>query len=71
MLEENYELALRNFLRAYEMDSSSANINYNVGVCYLKSSNEKAKAESYLTKAVAKTDKNYKMDDPNEKRRLH
>lgn len=67
MLEENYELALRNFLRAYEMDSSSANINYNVGVCYLKSSNEKTKAESYLTKAVAKTDKNYKMDDPNEK----
>ena len=67
MLEENYDLALRNFLRAYEMDSSSANINYNVGVCYLKSANEKAKAESYLTKAVAKIDKNYKMDDPSEK----
>lgn len=67
MLEENYDLALRNFLRAYEMDSSSANINYNVGVCYLKSANDKAKAESYLTKAVAKIDKNYKMDDPSEK----
>ena len=67
MLEENYELALRNFLRAYEMDSSSANINYNVGVCFLKSSNDKAKAETYLTKAVAKIEKNYKMDDPNEK----
>lgn len=67
MLEENYDLALRNFLRAYEMDSSSANINYNVGACYLKSANDKAKAESYLTKAVAKIDKNYKMDDPSEK----
>lgn len=67
MLEENYDLALRNFLRAYEMDSSSANINYNVGVCYLKSANEKAKAEYYLTKAVTKIDKNYKMDDANEK----
>lgn len=67
MLEENYDLALRNFLRAYEMDSSSANINYNVGVCYLKSANEKAKAESYLAKAIAKIDKNYKMDDPSEK----
>jgi len=67
MLEENYDLALRNFLRAYEMDSSSANINYNVGVCFLKSANEKAKAEGYLSKAVGKIDKNYKMDDPSEK----
>jgi hypothetical protein len=67
MLEENYNLALRNFLRAYEMDSSSANINYNMGVCYLKSANEKAKAENYLSKAIAKIDKNYKMDDPGEK----
>ena len=67
MLEENYELALRNFLRAYEMDSSSANINYNVGVCYLKSANDKAKAEHFLTKAVTKIEKNYKMDDPSEK----
>lgn len=67
MLEENYDLALRNFLRAYEMDSSSANINYNVGLCYLKSANEKSKAETYLSKAIAKIDKNYKMDDANEK----
>jgi hypothetical protein len=67
MLEENYDMALRNFLRAYEMDSSSANINYNVGVCYLKSANEKAKAEAYLAKAVTAVDKNYKMDDANEK----
>lgn len=67
MLEENYDMALKNFLRAYEMDSTSANINYNVGVCYLKSSNEKYKAETFLQRAVTKVDKNYKMDDPSEK----
>ncbi|HWY10922.1 MAG TPA: hypothetical protein VN026_06345 [Bacteroidia bacterium] len=67
MLEENYDLALKNFQRAYEMDSSSANINYNIGVCLLKSSNEKAKAEIFLSRAITKIVKNYKMDDPTEK----
>lgn len=67
MLEENYDLALKNFQRAYEMDSSSANINYNVGVCLLKSSNEKSRAETFLARTVGKITKNYKMDDPTEK----
>ena len=54
MLEENYDLALRNFLRAYEMDSTNSNINYNVGVCYLKSANEKAKAEAYCSGSICR-----------------
>ncbi len=66
-LEENYDLALKNFVRAYELDSSSANINYNLGVCYLKSYSKKIQAESYLAKAVTNIVKTYKMDDPNEK----
>ena len=32
--EENYDLALKNFLQAYKLDSSSANINFNVGLMY-------------------------------------
>ena len=66
-LEENYDLALKNFVRAYELDSSSANINYNLGVCYLKSYSQKIKAEYYLSKAITNIVKTYKMDDPNEK----
>lgn len=67
LLEENYELALRNFLKAYEIDSSSANINYNVGLCYLKSAIHKADAEAKLAKAINSISKHYKMDDHTEK----
>ncbi len=66
-LEENYDVALVNFLKAYELDSSSANINYNVGVCYLKSPTQKNKAERFLTKAVAHVDSKYRIDDATEK----
>lgn len=67
LLEENYEMALRNFLKAYELDSSSCNINYNVGLCYLKSLTHKADAEAKLAKAVKSISKHYKMDDHTEK----
>lgn len=67
LLEENYEMALKNFLRAYELDSSSANINYNVGLCYLKSAIHKADAEAKLAKAVKSITKHYRMDDHTEK----
>lgn len=67
LLEENYEVALRNFLKAYEIDSSSANINYNVGLCYLKSLTHKADAEAKLAKAIKSVSKHYKMDDHTEK----
>ncbi len=67
LLEENYEMALKNFLRAYELDSSSANINYNVGLCYMKSAIHKADAEAKLAKAVKSISKHYRMDDHTEK----
>ncbi|MGZ3883434.1 MAG: hypothetical protein ACXVPQ_06470 [Bacteroidia bacterium] len=66
-LEENYDLALVNFVKAYELDSSSANINYNVGVCYLKSQTQKYKAEYYLAKSISDVAKNYRIDDATEK----
>jgi tetratricopeptide (TPR) repeat protein len=67
MLEENFDLALKNFLEAYKLDSSSANINFNVGYCYLHSATKKALAERYLAKAVTDISKNYRSDDPSEK----
>lgn len=65
--EENYDLALKNFLQAYKLDSSSANINFNVGFCYLNSSFEKGKAEYYFSRAISDVAKNYRFDDASEK----
>ncbi len=65
--EENYDMALKNFLIAYQKDSSSANINYNVGACYLNSPTKKTWAEKYLAKAVTNISKNYNSDSPSEK----
>jgi hypothetical protein len=65
--EENYDMALKNFLEAYKQDSSSANINFNIGFCYLNSSTNKGLAENYLAKSINDISKNYKSDNPNEK----
>jgi len=65
--EENYDMALRNFLEAYKQDSSSSNVNFNVGFCYLNSSNNKVLAEGYLAKSLKDISKNYQIDNPNEK----
>lgn len=65
--EENYDVALKNFLEAYKLDSSSANVNFNIGFCYLNSSMNKGQAESYLAKSITDVSKNYSNDNPNEK----
>ncbi|MBN8702435.1 MAG: PD40 domain-containing protein [Bacteroidetes bacterium] len=53
ILEDNYKKALDNFLFAYDLDSTGANINYNIGQCYLKTSAQKKNALYYLQQAVA------------------
>jgi len=68
MQEENFDQALKNFTEAYKIDSSSANINFNLGYCLLNSSNKKAAAERYLAKAITSITKNYRGDDPSEKK---
>lgn len=65
--EENYDMALKNFLEAYKKDSSSANINFNIGFCYLNSSTNKVAAEGFLSKSLKDISKNYQNDNPNEK----
>lgn len=67
VLEGNYTLALQNFKEAYAIDSTNANINFKVGLCYMKSETEKNKALYYLEKAVLSTAKNYNDLEPTEK----
>ncbi|MBL7892133.1 MAG: PD40 domain-containing protein [Bacteroidia bacterium] len=68
LLEKNYPMALRNFLQAYYIDSTNANINYKVGLCYLNSASEKLKAAYYLEKAVQGVSKKYSDFEPTEKK---
>jgi hypothetical protein len=67
ILEGNYARALKSFQEAYQLDSSTANINFKMGFCYLKTVTEKSKALSYLEKAVLNTAKNYTDMEPREK----
>ena len=68
ILEQNFPLALKYFKDAYRIDSSNANINYKVGICYLESATEKSKALYYLEKAVQNVGHNYNPEDPKEKK---
>src|ERR1700740_1194154 len=63
--DNEYDVALKFYLFAYKYDSTNANINFNIGFCYIKSSSaQKQLAEKYLEKAVADVTKNYQEDDP-------
>lgn len=67
ILEENYVQALKNFLWAYKIDSTNANINFKIGFCYLNTVTERSKALPYLEKAVTNTTKKYNDIEPTEK----
>ncbi len=67
LLEDNFLVALDNFEAAYQIDSSSANVNYLLGVCYLHSLNQKSKAEYHLAKAITNISRTYKNDNYTEK----
>ncbi len=67
LLEEEYSQALEVYKKAYAIDSTSANINYNLGFCYIKSSSQKKKAERFLAKAITNVTRNF-SDDPFEKK---
>ncbi len=67
LLENNYEKARETFEEAYKIDSSSANINYVLGICDLNSAKNKKQAEGFFAKAVKNVSRSYKVDDPMEK----
>jgi outer membrane protein OmpA-like peptidoglycan-associated protein len=68
VLEQNYLLALDYYLEAYKIDSSSSNINYKVGLCYLKTPTQKNLALPYLQKAIQNVTHNYDETDVTEKK---
>ncbi len=68
IIEKNYPFALVSFKEAYLIDSSSANIHYKLGICYLQSGTEKHKAVYHLEKAVQNTTHNYSEEDATEKK---
>lgn len=67
ILEGNYTNALKAFLKAYQSDSTNANINYKIGYCYLKTPTEKQKSISYLELAIPGATSKYIDLDPSEK----
>ena len=67
LLEKNYSMALESFQLAYMIDSSSANINYKLGLCYMNLPSKKKRAMPYMQKAIVHINKNYHEDEPNEK----
>lgn len=68
VLEQNYLLALDYYLEAYKIDSSSANINYKVGMCYLKTPTQKNSALPFLQKAIQSVTHNYDESNVTEKK---
>jgi hypothetical protein len=68
ILEQNYPLALEYFREAYQLDSSNANINYKIGLCYLQMPTEKRLALPFLKKAIQNVGHNYSEEDPTEKK---
>lgn len=66
-LERNYIMAIQQYELAYAIDSSNANINYKVGVCYLNIPGKKKKALPYLDRAVKDITKSYDEDEPSVK----
>ena len=65
--EEDYENALINFEKAYQIDSSSANINYQIGFCFLQSHTKKSSAERYFAKSIKDINSNFSQDETQER----
>ncbi|MBI5217450.1 MAG: SPOR domain-containing protein [Bacteroidia bacterium] len=57
--QEDYSSALNKFLRIYKVDTLNSNINYEIGICYLNSVEQKRKAVKHLEKAIKEVTPNY------------
>lgn len=58
----NYEDALVDYLQLLNLESRNESYNYNVGVCYLNTNNNKAKAIPYLEIVTRKDKYNHEAD---------
>lgn len=68
MEEKQYNVALPIWMGLQAEQPANFNLNYKVGVCYIYSANDKAKALNYLVKAVQNTTKNYDPFSSSEKK---
>ena len=61
LAEEDYPEALSAFLKVYRGEDyqDNANLNYLIGVCYLRIKGQKENALKYLEKSVTNVSKNY------------
>ncbi len=57
--EKLFHVALPLWIELQKEQPENSNLNYKVGVCYIESKNEKAKALTYLTNAAKNVSKNY------------
>lgn len=67
VLEKNYLMALDSYLKAYAIDSTNANINYKIGLCYMNFPSKKKLALPFMAKASADISRGYDEDEPHEK----
>jgi outer membrane protein OmpA-like peptidoglycan-associated protein len=65
--DESYPDALAEYIKLYKRGFNNANINYKMGVCYLKISGQKEKSISYLETAVKDVSAVYKESSLSEK----
>jgi hypothetical protein len=66
--EKNWLMALAYFQEAYKVDSTNANINYKIGVCFLNTASDKQKALHYMRIASRGISNNYDPYDPHVKK---
>ncbi|MDQ3108380.1 MAG: hypothetical protein M3R17_00670 [Bacteroidota bacterium] len=68
MAEKNWPMAVAFFREAYKVDSTNANINYKMGVCYLNTASDKQAALRFLRIASNGISRNYDPYDINGKK---
>ncbi|HWY35261.1 MAG TPA: hypothetical protein VNX68_11485, partial [Nitrosopumilaceae archaeon] len=64
LADGNYTKALDEFIKAYNIDSSNANINFKVGYCYLFHPKQKHLAEKFLERATKDATIDYNEENP-------
>ncbi|MBN2683422.1 MAG: PD40 domain-containing protein [Bacteroidales bacterium] len=54
-LDENYDVALEQYLRYYRRDHNDIEVNYRIAVCYIKTDDDKTQALKFLDDVMSKT----------------
>ncbi|HLO59645.1 MAG TPA: SPOR domain-containing protein [Bacteroidales bacterium] len=59
LMDKDFKKAMNNYLTVLKTEPDNADIKYKIGICYLNSENEKAKAIPYLQEASLKVSEKY------------